>query len=328
MSIVVITGANAGIGRAAVREFAARGWDVALLAREEDRLEDAAAEVREHGGRALAIPVDVGDALAVEDAAARVEAELGPIDVWVNNAATSVMGPVLTLEPAEIKRVTDTTYHGAVFGTLSALRRMIARNRGTIVQVSSGLAYRSIPLQAPYCGAKAGIRAFTDSVRAELLHDKRDVKLSVVHLAAFNTPQFSWVRSRLARVPQPLPPVYQPELAANAIVWAAQHAPRELNVGWPVAVGRLLHGLVPGLMDRYVAATAWEGQQSKDPETTRRPDALDRPVGASVGAHGAFDDMAKERSVQMWLATHPRAVLAGALAGLAASLTALRIGRR
>jgi short-subunit dehydrogenase len=318
MSVVVITGAGAGIGRASARAFAARGYDVALIARDADRLEAAATEITEMGRRALVLPLDVGDAGAVEAAADRVETELGPIDVWVNDAATSVYGPVDQLPPEELERVTDVTYHGTAFGTMAALRRMRPRDRGVIVQVSSGLAYRSIPLQAAYCAAKAAVRGFSDALRTELMHDKSKVQVTMVHLPAVNTPQFSWVRSRLPRAAQPLPPIYQPEVAAKAIVWVAEHPRRELLVGWPVVLGVLGQRLAPGLMDRYVANRAWVGQQSDDPEHAGRPDSLDSPVAVDVAAHGTFDHEASPDSALLWAEMHR-----GAVAGAAISVAAL-----
>jgi short-subunit dehydrogenase len=328
MSIVVITGAGAGIGRATGRAFAARGYDVALISRDADRLEAAAAEIREMGRRALVLPLDVADAAAVEAAADRIETELGPIDVWVNDAATSVYGPVDQLPPEELHRVTEVTYHGTAHGTMAALRRMRSRDRGVIVQVGSGLAYRSIPLQAAYCAAKAAVRGFTDALRCELLHDKSNVRVTMVHLPAVNTPQFSWVRSRLPRAAQPLPPVYQPEVAAKAIVWVAEHPRRELLVGWPVVLGVLGQRLAPGLMDRYVANRAWEGQQTDEPARPGRPDSLDSPVAVDVGAHGAFDLGASPDSPLLWAEMH-RGVVAGAALGVAAvAVGAARLLRR
>jgi NADP-dependent 3-hydroxy acid dehydrogenase YdfG len=327
MSVVVITGASAGVGRACAREFARRGYDVGLLARDVDRLEAAATEVREAGRRALAVPTDVSDANAVEAAAARVEAELGPIDVWVNNAMVSVLGPVLSLGADEFRRVTEVTYLGVVHGTLSALRRMSARDRGTIVQVGSALAYRSIPLQAPYCAAKAAGRGFTDSVRAELRHQRSHVRLTQVNLPAINTPQFLWLRSRMPRAAQPVPPIYEPEIAARAIAWAAEHQRRELDVGWPTVLARLGQGIAPGLMDRYVAGSAWKGQQTDDPEATDRPDNLEESVRARVGARGTFSDQAGDTSVQLWAATHRGLVAAGAL-GVSGLVTIAGLLRR
>jgi short-subunit dehydrogenase len=328
MSVVVITGAGAGIGRASARAFAARGYDVAMISRDANRLEAAADEVRAAGRRALVLPLDVADAKAVDAAAERVEQDLGPIDVWVNDAATSVYGPVDQLTPEELERVTDVTYHGTAFGTMAALRRMRPRDRGVIVQVSSGLAYRSIPLQAAYCAAKSAVRGFTDALRTELMHDKSNVQVTMVHLPAVNTPQFSWVRSRLPRAAQPLPPIYQPEVAAKAIVWAAEHPRRELLVGWPVVLGVLGQRIAPGLMDRYVANRAWVGQQSDDPEHAGRPDSLDSPVAVNIAAHGTFDHEASPDSALLWAEMH-RVAVAGAALGVAAGLVgAARLLRR
>ena len=328
MRIVVITGASAGIGRATARRFARRGYDVGLIAREADRLEATAWEINELGRRAVALPLDVADADAVDAAAQRVEDELGPIDVWVNGASTSVVSPVDQLSSDEIRRVTDVTYLGTVYGTQAALRRMRLRDRGVVVQVGSGLAYRSVPLQAAYCGAKAAARGFTDGLRCELLHDHSNVRVTMVHLPAVNTPQFSWVRSRLPRAMQPLPPVYQPEIAAQAIVWAAEHPRRELLVGWQTWLGVLGQSLAPGLMDRYLAERAWEGQMSDDPARPGTPDNLDDPVAARVGAHGAFDEMASDASPLLWADMH-RGLVAGAAIGAAATvLGAMRLLRR
>jgi short-subunit dehydrogenase len=328
MSVVVITGAGAGIGRATARAFAARGYDVALISRDSDRLEAAASEVRAAGRRALVLPLDVADAGAVESAADRIETELGPIDVWVNDAATSVYGPIDQLPPEELHRVTEVTYHGTAHGTMAALRRMRPRDRGTIVQVGTGLAYRSIPLQAAYCAAKAAVRGFTDALRCELIHDKSNVRVTMVHLPAVNTPQFAWVRSRLPQAAQPLPPVYQPEVAAKAIVWAAEHPRRELLVGWPVVLGVLGQRIAPGLMDRYVANRAWVGQQSEDPEHAGRPDSLESPVAVDVAAHGTFDQDASPDSALLWAEMHRGAVAAAALGVGALALGLSRFLRR
>jgi NADP-dependent 3-hydroxy acid dehydrogenase YdfG len=317
MSVVVITGAGAGVGRATAREFARHGYDVGLIARDADRLEAAAAEIQALGRRALVLSLDVADAQAVEAAADRSEAELGPIDVWVNGAMTSAVGPVDQLTSEEIRRVNEVTYLGTVYGTQSALRRMRPRDRGVIIQIGSGLAYRSVPLQSAYCGAKSAARGFTDSLRCELLYDHSGVRVTMVHLPAINTPQFSWVRSRLPRAMQPLPPVYQPEVAAHAIVWAAEHPRRELLLGWPTLLGILGQRLAPGLMDRYLATRAWDGQMSDDPGRPGKPDNLEDSITADVGAHGAFDDMASDASPLLWADTH-RGVLAGAVIGLAA----------
>jgi NADP-dependent 3-hydroxy acid dehydrogenase YdfG len=328
MSVVVITGAGAGVGRATARAFAENGYDVGLIARDATRLAAAADEVEALGRRALVLPLDVAEADAVEAAADRVETELGQIDVWVNGAMASALGPIDQLTSEEVRRVTDVTYLGTVYGTQAALRRMRLRDRGVIVQIGSGLAYRSVPLQSAYCGAKSAARGFTDSLRCELLHDGSNVKVTMVHLPALNTPQFSWVRSRLPRAMQPLPPVYQPELAAQAIVWVAEHPRRELLVGWPTVLGVLGQRLAPGLMDRYLADRAWEGQMSDDPARPGQPDNLQQPVAAHVGAHGAFDDMASEVSPLLWADMH-REIVAGAAVGVAALLVgAARLLRR
>jgi short-subunit dehydrogenase len=296
--VAVVTGASAGVGRATVRELAGRGVALGLLARGEEGLEAAAAEVRRRGGRAIAIPTDVADAPAVEAAAGQVERELGPIDAWVNDAMTSVFAPVRETSADEIRRVTEVTYLGVVHGTLAALRRMLPRDSGVIVQVGSALAYRSIPLQAAYSAAKHAVVGFTDSLRTELLHDRSHVQVTMVQLPALNTPQFDWVRSRLPHRAQPVPPIYQPEVAARAIVRAIERPRREVLVGLPTVAVVQLQKLVPGLLDRYLAATGYKAQQTDQPEDPKRPDNLFRPVDAheDEGAHGRFDARASSRS--------------------------------
>ena len=293
---VVVTGASAGVGRAVARAFAARGGSIGLIARGRAGLDAAAAEVEAGGGRALVLPLDVADSDAVEGAAAAVEAEFGPIDVWVNNAMTSVFSPVAELTAAEVRRVTDVTYLGYVHGTLAALARMGPRDRGTIVQVGSALAFRAIPLQAAYCGAKHAIEGFTESPRCELRHDRSGVRVTSVHLPAVNTPQFDWVRSRLPCRAQPVPPIFQPEVAAKAIVWAADRAPRELKVGWRTVRAVYLNRLVPGLLDRYLGANGVEAQQSDEPAEAGGRDNLVEPMLGDAGAHGRFDDQARTSS--------------------------------
>ena len=317
MRIAVVTGAGAGLGRAIARRFARAGLDVALIARSVERLEAAAAEVASAGRRALVLPLDVADACAVDEAAERVERELGPIDVWVNNAMTSVFSPVVEMTADEYRRVTEVNYLGYVHGTLSALRRMRPRDRGVIVQVGSALGYRAIPLQSAYCATKHAIVGFTDSLRCELLHERSNVALTMVEMPALNTPQFGWVRSRLARKAQPVPPIYQPEVGAEAVYWAAVHRPRTLPVGWSTLLAIWAQKLAAGLVDRYLAATAFDAQQHDGAEDPSRPDDLERPVaGASIAARGGFDDRAKESTSELWFATHVPLVTTALLAAL------------
>ncbi|HEX6262707.1 MAG TPA: SDR family oxidoreductase [Actinomycetota bacterium] len=313
---IVITGASAGVGRATARMFAAREQAaIGLLARGEQGLEAASREVETEGGTPLALPTDVADAEAVERAAAAVERHLGPIDVWVNNAMTSVFAPFTEIVPEEFRRVTDVTYLGVVHGTLAALRRMGPRGRGVIVQVGSALAYRGIPLQSAYCGSKHAIQGFTESVRTELLHEGSGVHLTMVQLPALNTPQFGWVEARLPNEPQPVPPIYQPEVAARAVVFAADHPRRQVWVGGSTVATILANRLVPGLLDRYLGRTGYGSQQTDETLEPGRPSNLWQPVPGDQGAHGSFDDRAKDRSIQLWLATHRGAVVAAVAAG-------------
>src|SRR4051812_10929131 len=327
-SVVVITGASAGVGRAAVRAFAREGADIGLLARGIDGLEGARSEVEAAGGRALVVPTDVADAQTVEAAAERVERELGPIDVWVNNAMVSVFSPVKEMTADEFRRVTEVTYLGVVHGTLSALRRMLPRDRGAIVQVGSALAYRGIPLQAAYCGAKHAIQGFTESLRCELLHDGSGVHVTMVQLPAMNTPQFGWGRNRMPKRPQPVPPIYQPEVAAEAVVRAAQMRRKEVQVGGPTVKAIAGDRLASGLLDRYLARTGYESQQSSEPADSEA-DNLFAPVDADHdhGTHGRFSDQSRTGSVQLWLDLHRRALLAGA-AGIGALAAVGRLARR
>jgi NAD(P)-dependent dehydrogenase (short-subunit alcohol dehydrogenase family) len=315
--VVVITGASAGVGRATALAFAREGAAVALVARGRERLAQTRAEIEGLGGRALELPADVASAPEVEAAAERAERELGPIDVWVNNAMATIFAPVLEATPEEIERATQVTYLGTVYGTLAALRRMRPRNRGCIVQVGSALAYRAIPLQAPYCAAKHAVKGFTDSLRSELLHDAVSVHLTMVQLPALNTPQFSWCRTRLGRHPRPVGRVFQPEVAARAIVWAARHRRREVFVGGPTVLAILGQKFIAKRLDRYLARTGYEGQLLDEPLPGGREGNLFRPVSGAYGAHGRFDPEARRRSAQLWLNLN-RAWLLPAAAGVAA----------
>jgi NAD(P)-dependent dehydrogenase (short-subunit alcohol dehydrogenase family) len=326
--VVVITGASAGVGRAVVRRFAREGAFVALLARGRDGLEAARLEVEVAGGHPLVLPTDVADPDQVEAAAAETEAQLGPIDIWINNAMASVFSPVREMRADEYRRVTEVTYLGSVHGTLAALRRMLPRDRGKIVQVGSALAYRGIPLQSAYCAAKHAIQGFLDSLRAELIHDRSRVSITSVHLPAINTPQFGWVKSRLPRRAQPVPPIYQPEVAADAIYWAAHSQRRELWVGLPVVKAILGDRLAPGLLDRYLASVGYDSQQTTEPENPERRHNLWAPLPGDHGAHGRFDARASGWSPQLWVAMHRHALALGALVvGGAAATLASRNGR-
>lgn len=320
--IVAITGASAGVGRAAVRAFAAEGADVALLARGTDGLEAAREEVEGMGRRALAIPCDVADALRVEEAAERIEAELGPIDVWVNDAMVTVMSEVREMQPEEFRRVTEVTYLGTVHGTQAALRRMVPRDRGTIVQVGSALSYRAIPLQSAYCAGKFAVRGFTDSLRVELLHQGSKVHVTMVQLPALNTPQFGWSRCRCEHHPQPVPPIYQPEVAADAIVFASRARRREVWVGTQASVLILGNKLAPGVGDRYLARTGYDAQFTDEPIVPDRPDNLFQPLPGDRGAHGKFDDRARSRDAKLWLTRHAPGLAAAAGVTLGAVLAA------
>jgi NAD(P)-dependent dehydrogenase (short-subunit alcohol dehydrogenase family) len=320
---VVVTGASAGIGRASAEAFGARGDKVALLARGEKGLAGAAAAVEAAGGEPLVVPVDVADQAQVSRAAAQVEEGLGPIDVWVNAAFTSVFAKFMDIEPDELRRVTDVNYHGYVYGTRAALERMLPRDRGAIVQVGSALAYRGVPLQTAYCGSKHAIQGFHESLRTELLHDGSNVHVTMVQMPAVNTPQFSWVLSRLPHHAQPVPPIYQPEVAADAVLSAADHPQRrEYWVGGSTAATLAANAVAPGLLDRYLARTGMKSQQTSEPRDPQRPVNLwkpaDGPDGRDFGAHGVFDDTSKERSWQLWASQHH-----GAVAGTAAALLAL-----
>jgi NAD(P)-dependent dehydrogenase (short-subunit alcohol dehydrogenase family) len=329
---VVITGASAGIARATARIYGARGAQVGLIARGEAGLEAAVSEIEQLGGSALAVSADVADFAQVEDAAARIEDTFGPIDVWINVAFTSVFSPFAEMTPDEFRRVTEVSYLGFVHGTMAALNRMRPRDHGTIVQVGSALSARSIPLQSAYCGAKHAINGFTSSLRCELLHEHSNVNVTVVQMPAVNTPQFSWVRSRLPNRPQPVPPIYQPEVAARGVVYAADHPRRrEYWVGASTAATLTANKLAPALLDRYLARTGYSAQQTDQPDDHDRPNNLlapvDGPAGSDHGAHGSFDGRSHPRSAQLWMSHHPAlSALAagGTLAGGALALLARR----
>lgn len=329
---VVITGASAGIGRAAARLFGQRGDRVALIARGRAGLEGAVRDVERAGGTALAVPADVADFALLDRAATEIEDAFGPIDVWVNVAFASVFAPFAEMTPEEFRRVTEVTYLGFVHGTMAALARMRPRDHGAIVQVGSALGARSIPLQSAYCGGKHAINGFTESLRCELRHDKSNVHVTVVQMPAVNTPQFSWVRSRLPRHPQPVAPIYQPEVAARGIVYAADHPRRkQYFVGATTAATILANRVAPALLDRYLARTGYDSQQTGEPEPSR-PDNLwepvDGPQGDDHGAHGEFDDRSHRRSAQLLVSHHPAAATATALVTAAAGLALASRARR
>ncbi len=318
MTVVVITGATAGVGRATARRFADDGASIALLARGADGLAATVRDVEERGGRALAISLDVADAEAVREAAHRVERELGPIDIWINNAMTTVFGRVTQLTPEEYRRVTDVTYHGVVWGTMAALEVMRPRGRGVIVQVGSALAHRAIPLQAAYCGAKHAARAFTDSLRSELLEQRSEIRLTMVQLPAINTPQFRWCANKLPCAPQPVPPIFQPEIAAEAVHFAANHRRREVYVGWPTIKAILAQQVVPGYLDHRLVREAIGPQCSSAPARDDPRTNLWQPVPGDHGAHGDFDDRSRARDpwtrAGVWLGAGGVRLLAGAVA--------------
>jgi NAD(P)-dependent dehydrogenase (short-subunit alcohol dehydrogenase family) len=323
--VIVITGGTAGVGRATARRFASAGDAVAVVARGRDGLAATAAEIEQLGGRALAVAADVADPVQVDAAAERIEQELGPIDVWVNNAMTTVVGPVAEIAPAELRRVTDVCYHGYVWGTRAALSRMRPRNRGTIIQVGSALAYRSIPLQAAYCGAKHAIRGFTDSLRSELLHDRVNIDLCMIQLPAVNTPQFDWCMNRTDHALEPIPPIFEPEIIADAIHRVSRHPRREVFLGWPAITAIVGDKLVPGIADRYLASRGYAGQLTGEPNTNP-PANLFAPVAGDHGARGRFVLQARSRDPIAQIATvlgsaGVQAVLAAGIAFVGAALT-------
>ncbi len=315
---VVISGASAGVGRATARAFAERGCNVGLLARDAERLQAAAGEVEARGGRACAVPTDVADPDAVEAAAEQIEQTLGPIDIWVNVAMVTIFAPVHDIKPEEFRRSTEVTYLGTVYGTMAALRRMRQRRQGSIIQVGSALAYRSIPLQAAYCGAKSAIRGFTDSLRCELLHDNMPINLCMVQLPAVNTPQFDWALNKMEHKARPVPPIFQPEVPAEAIVFAAFNPRREIWLGLPTWQAILANRIAPGLIDKYLANYGYSSQMRSDPEPADAPANLFQTVPGRQGAHGSFDNKATDTAWTLWADEHRGTVIAAASAFLGA----------
>ncbi len=317
--VVVITGASAGVGRAIARAFGRRGAHIGLLARGHAGLEAARREIEEYGGKAIAIPTDVADPEQVEAAATQVEEHFGPIDVWVNDAMESVFSPFKEIEPKVYKRVTEVAYLGFVYGTMAALHRMLPRDKGRIIQIGSALAYRSIPLQSAYCGAKHAIKGFTDSIHCELIHDKSNVKITMVQLPAVNTPQFGWVKSRLPRKPQPVPPIYQPEVIADAVTWVTDHYRRELFIGFNTAVIIQGNKVFPAFGDWYLGKTGYQSQQISQSVDPHRQSNIWEPVDEDqdYGAHGSFDQKARRKSWQLWADTHPGTLALIGAAGIA-----------
>jgi len=330
--VVVVTGSSGGIGRATAEAFGARGAKVALLARGEEGLAGAARDVERAGGQALQIPVDVADAPQVEAAAARTEEVFGPIDVWVNVAFTSVFAQFTDIAPEEYKRVTEVNYLGYVYATMAALKRMLPRDSGTIVQVGSALAYRGIPLQTAYCGSKHAIQGFHEALRCELMHNKSNVHVTMVQMPAVNTPQFDWVLSRLPKPAQPVPPIYQPELAARGVLYAADHPKRrEYWVGGSTMGTLIANAVAPGLLDRYLARTGFSSQQVERPLPPEHPMNLWEPADGTTGrdytAHGSFDARSTDRSAQLWASHHHGTLAAAAGAGLLAAAAAVASAR-
>lgn len=327
--IVVVTGSGAGVGRATAETFARAGCDVALIARDRDRLEAAAEQIRQYGVRAFVAPADVADAGAVEAAANTIENEFGPISIWVNNAMATIFAPVEEVKPEEIRRATEVTYLGTVHGTQTALRMMKRRGEGTIINVGSALAYRSVPLQAAYCGAKSAIRGFTDSLRSELIHDRTPIKLCMVHLPAVNTPQFDWARNKTGRGAQPVPPIYSPEVPAKAIVYTAFHPRREVWVGIPTVMAILANRIAPGFADWYLAKTGYSSQLTHETLPQDKPDNLFEAVPGSYGAKGRFVDQEHRSSIEMFTDRHKKASIAiGITAGTLALYGLHRLAKK
>lgn len=331
MTTVVVTGAGAGVGRAVADMYASRGFDVALLARSRERLEAAAEAARRQGVRAAVLPTDMADPDAVEAAAEAAERDLGSIDIWVNDAMATIFAPVHAITPEEFRRATEVTYLGTVYGTMAALRWMRPRDHGTIINIGSALAYRAIPLQSAYCGAKYAIRGFTDSLRCELIHDRSNIHLTMVHLPAVNTPQFDWARNRMGRLPQPVPPAFQPEVIARAVWFATTHRRREVWVGWPTVQAILANKIAPGLIDRYLGRTGYAAQLTDTDVPRDFEGNLFKPGEGHMTAHGRFDTIARAESWEMWTDRHGQAfALAGVVLGLFGACAMLRglLGRR
>ncbi len=320
--VVVITGASAGLGRAIARRFAQDGAKIGLIARNLEGLQGAKNDVEKLGGKALIIQGDIADPETSEKAAQMVEEEFGEFDIWINNAMVSVFSPIKEMKPEEYKRVTEVTYLGVVYGTLAALKRMLPRDRGVIVQVGSALAYRGIPLQSAYCASKHAIKGFMDSLRSELIHDKSNVRASMVQMPAMNTPQSSWVKSRLPNKPQPVPPIYQPEIGAEAVYFVAHNERREMYVGYPTVEAIVGNKIFPGYVDKYLAKGGYKSQQTDEPVEADRQNNLYEPVAGDHGAHGSFDERAKNFSPQLWSNTN-RGKIALAVLGIAAGLALL-----
>lgn len=317
--VIVITGAAAGVGRATAEMFAkTEGAHIGLIARGVEALEGAKRDVESLGGKGIIIQCDVADAEGMEAAAERVEQELGPIDVWINVAMTSVFSFIKDMTAAEFKRVTEVCYLGYVNGTLAALKRMIPRNRGHIIQVGSALAYRGIPLQAAYCASKHAIQGFMDSLRAELIHDQSAIVPVMVQMPALNTPQFDWCKSKLPNKAQPVPPIYQPEIAAESIVFASKNTRREIYVGLPTVIAIVGNKLFPRLGDWYLGKTGVKGQQTKEKADHNQPNNLYEPVAGDPGAHGRFDQRARSFSLQLWTNLHRDRMVGGVLVGILA----------
>lgn len=326
--VAVVTGASGGVGRAVVRMLARKGYSIGLLARGRDGLEGARRDVEELGGRGLVLPTDVANNEQIEAAAEAVEREFGHIELWVNNAMVSMYAPFWKIGPDEYKHMTDVTYLGQVYGTMAALKRMRPRDRGTIVQVGSALAHRSIPLQSAYCGAKHAVAGFTESIRSELIHEKSNVHIVIVHLPGVNTTQFEWTKNRMPHKPRPTGTIFQPEVAADAIIFASEHPERKkVLVGYPTVESTVGEKFIPGTLDHYLAHAAWEGSQLPEPADPTKPDNFWEPLKGDHGSHGPFDDKAWSHSPQLWATKHRTGLLV-ALAGASLGAAAVAVGRR